>query len=132
MSFLNVVDNAFILPQGRVLCEHRCVCVRRSRINSPSGRNLLWTNCAGIQVKKGARGASIVTQSLRLTYRFQRSHVSFCEWLVLARSRNRCSKSNTPPPPQSKLWLLIIVRWQVYRLPRLVSTVVRFQRRGTH
>ncbi len=31
----------------------------------------------------------------------------------------------------SKL-LLIIMRWQVYRLVRLIGKVVRFQHRGTH
>ncbi len=35
-------------------------------------------------------------------------------------------------PPKSKLWLLITMRWQVYRLARLVGKVFRFQHRGTH
>ncbi len=37
-----------------------------------------------------------------------------------------------PMPPKSKLWLLIIMRWQVYRLARLVGKVVQLQHRGTH
>ncbi len=36
-----------------------------------------------------------------------------------------------PKPPKSKL-LLIITRWQLYCLARLIGKFVRFQHRGTH
>ncbi len=39
--------------------------------------------------------------------------------------------TSSPQPPNSKL-LLIIMRWQVYRLARLTLKVVRFQHRRTH
>ncbi len=38
---------------------------------------------------------------------------------------------SSPQPPKSKLLLLIIMRWQVYRLARLIGKVVRFQHKGT-
>ncbi len=35
-------------------------------------------------------------------------------------------------PPKSKLWLFIIMKWQAYRLARLIEKINRFQHRGTH
>ncbi len=39
---------------------------------------------------------------------------------------------SSPPPPKSKLWLLIIMRWQVHHIAKLGVIVVRFRHRVTH